>query len=946
MAKKFLTGLNLVVLDVDPATGSEGELYFNSSASVAKIYQAGSWSVLGAGGGGTTVSTTEPESPEIGDSWYKNDTGEFYIYDGTYWVEVNGVVGLTEEQVQEYVSPLFIHNNHTNITATYDNINNEILLEGVSAVSGSLSNIDSIVYPDYITFDTTPETIPTAPGSLFWDDGDSVPKAILNESVEIGIGQEQVALVKNITPFTIAKGKVVYINGAAGQLPTVAPSDADTEATSSKTLGITAQSIAATSEGFVTTEGILRGLNTEGLTEGGAIWLSSTAGNFTQTAPTQPAHSVFLGYVVKAHPSSGEIFVKIQNGYELEELHNVLISGSVQNNEILAYDLSNGLWINKTASEAGIATTLDLSNYLTTSSASTNYATKTYADSAASSASAAAVSYLVDSAPSTLDTLNELAAALGDDANFASTVTTALGNKLDSSTASSTYLTQTSASTTYQPIGSYSLSSHNHTLDSLSNVDINSLNDGDAIIWSSASSAWINQVAQGGATTTVSETAPESPEIGDSWYKPSNGSFFIYDGIYWVEVTSVITMSDEEAQDKVAPLFDHANHVNITASYDDANNQIILTSSATPDLSAYLTQSSASTIYATKAELDNIDLSSASAAAVAAIVDSAPATLDTLNELAAALGDDPNFATTITTSLGNKLSISSASTIYAPIASPIFTGNVTLSGDLEVNGGDITSSASTINLFNGLQTINIGNLSDVVPGQQAINIASNRSYPIVNIGNGATAIGGQINIGRWNTTGRVDVTITGDVDFPRGFISTEATIDDLFLTNPLSYEYGGTGMISIGGANNVLTVNPDGTALQYTNSPTFNSVNIGEAITKTTSTILTSASTTTIATFPGSPALSAECLVVFSSESSGAQTTSKILIVGSSDEGTVDMTEYAIIERGGFFEEPIQTTLSASFSGGNIVLRASAVNYQDVNVKVISTHILSPLGAS
>jgi hypothetical protein len=130
-------------------------------------------------------------------------------------------------------------------------------------------------------------------------------------------------------------------------------------------------------------------------------------------------------------------------------------------------------------------------------------------------------------------------------------------------------------------------------------------------------------------------------------------------------------------------------------------------------------------------------------------------------------------------------------------------------------------------------------------------------------------------------------------------------------------------------------------------SPTFTgSVTIGEAITKTTSTTLTSASTTTIATFPGSPGLSAECMVVFSSESSGAQTTSKVLIVGSYDEGTVDITEYAIIERGGILEEPIQTTLSASFSGSNIVLRAAAVNYQAVNVKVISTHILSPLGAT
>ena len=84
--------------------------------------------------------------------------------------------------------------------------------------------------------------------------------------------------------------------------------------------------------------------------------------------------------------------------------------------------------------------------------------------------------------------------------------------------------------------------------------------------------------------------------------------------------------------------------------------------------STYITKVSASTTYATKAELANIDLSSASAAAVAAIVDSAPATLDTLNELAAALGDDANYASTITTALGTK----------APSASPTFTGTVVI----------------------------------------------------------------------------------------------------------------------------------------------------------------------------------------------------------------------------------------------------------------------------
>lgn len=74
----------------------------------------------------------------------------------------------------------------------------------------------------------------------------------------------------------------------------------------------------------------------------------------------------------------------------------------------------------------------------------------------------------------------------------------------------------------------------------------------------------------------------------------------------------------------------------------------------------YLTQASASTIYATQADLNNIDLSSASAAAVSAIVDSAPETLNTLNELAAALNDDASFASTVITSLNGKTSTGKA----------------------------------------------------------------------------------------------------------------------------------------------------------------------------------------------------------------------------------------------------------------------------------------------
>ena len=243
----------------------------------------------------------------------------------------------------------------TNVSITTNATSDSITINS----TGNYTSVDSITYPDYITFDTTPETVPTATGSIYWDSGDGVPATVLNANVTIGLGQEQVALVKNATGASIAKGKVVYINGAQGQRPTIALSDADAEATSSKTFGLTAEAIADGAEGFVATFGVLRGVNTLGLTQGAALWLSSTAGGYTTTIPAEPAHSVFIGYVVKAHQTAGEIFVNIQNGYELTELHGVTIEAdeSLTDNEVLAYDLSSGLWKNQTSVEAGLIDT-------------------------------------------------------------------------------------------------------------------------------------------------------------------------------------------------------------------------------------------------------------------------------------------------------------------------------------------------------------------------------------------------------------------------------------------------------------------------------------------------------------------------------------------------------------------------------------------------------------
>jgi hypothetical protein len=107
--------------------------------------------------------------------------------------------------------------------------------------------------------------------------------------------------------------------------------------------------------GYVVTEGRLSGIDTSTATAGDAVWLSSTAGGITFGAPpTGSVHTVYIGVVTKANASTGEILVKVQNGYELDELHDVS-AASPDNNDVLQFVSSTGLWTKKSLSGAGIA---------------------------------------------------------------------------------------------------------------------------------------------------------------------------------------------------------------------------------------------------------------------------------------------------------------------------------------------------------------------------------------------------------------------------------------------------------------------------------------------------------------------------------------------------------------------------------------------------------------
>ena len=202
-----------------------------------------------------------------------------------------------------------------------------------------------------IDFDTT-DTISSAVGRLNWDDGEGTLNfGLKGGNINLQVGQENVALCYNGTGSTITRGSVVYISGAQGQRPSLSLADADSESTSSKTFGVVAENISDGAEGFVCTFGIVENINTSTFTAGQALWLSSTAGQLTNTKPTQPVHAVFVGYCLKVNSSSGRVFVNPQNGYELNELHNVLING-IADNHIISYDNATSLWKNQALVDA------------------------------------------------------------------------------------------------------------------------------------------------------------------------------------------------------------------------------------------------------------------------------------------------------------------------------------------------------------------------------------------------------------------------------------------------------------------------------------------------------------------------------------------------------------------------------------------------------------------
>lgn len=252
-------------------------------------------------------------------------------------------------------------------------------ISGVSisgyAQSGANSDITSlsgltggITTPAYVTFDTTPATTPTADGSLYWDNADSIQTLSLvmaNGDAVQQIGEEQYYRIKASSAIT--NGQVVMFTGSVGASGglTGAPATGLTASTAYAVMGIATHSMALNGWGYVTAFGLVRNIDTTGSAVG-ETWADgdilyynpSVTGGLTKTVPTAPNAKVQVCAVVHA-ASNGSLFVRPTFGGALGQYEGDVSISTPSNGQLLIRNQTAGTWVNASlGTGSGISATV------------------------------------------------------------------------------------------------------------------------------------------------------------------------------------------------------------------------------------------------------------------------------------------------------------------------------------------------------------------------------------------------------------------------------------------------------------------------------------------------------------------------------------------------------------------------------------------------------------
>jgi hypothetical protein len=208
----------------------------------------------------------------------------------------------------------------------------------------------------YAAFDTTSSITPST-GQLTWDATEGAVEAgLIGSSVQALLGIDSHIRVLNPTGTNMTKGQAVVAAGSSGTRLSVTFALADSDANTAETLGVCAESITNNQQGYLLTKGLLRGIDTNAFNEGDVLYVSAvTPGALTNVRPSAPNHAVRIGYCIKkAGVADGIVYVDPLNGFELAELHDVLVTSPTAN-DFLIYDLVHTRWENRSQSAARTA---------------------------------------------------------------------------------------------------------------------------------------------------------------------------------------------------------------------------------------------------------------------------------------------------------------------------------------------------------------------------------------------------------------------------------------------------------------------------------------------------------------------------------------------------------------------------------------------------------------
>lgn len=169
----------------------------------------------------------------------------------------------------------------------------------------------------------------------------------LGGEVVLQVGQESHIRGINKTGLTILNGQAVRISGAQGNRPKFGLADADNPAMAGA-VGLATENIDDNAEGYVTTQGIVRDIDTSAFAPADRIWVGTTPGEITNVVPVAPITKIFIGVCIVSNPGNGTIFVFPINIPTISLLSDVLIN-SIADNDFLSWHSVSGTWINQSS---------------------------------------------------------------------------------------------------------------------------------------------------------------------------------------------------------------------------------------------------------------------------------------------------------------------------------------------------------------------------------------------------------------------------------------------------------------------------------------------------------------------------------------------------------------------------------------------------------------------